>query len=76
MLTAVWLTAHAVQAEADWSQLPTTSPDEQRTITLSLTHAVNLVKTVQDIGRMPFTEFVSLYTVSSHCLTCAKHLAT
>lgn len=62
------LTARLVQAEADWSQLPATSPDEQRTITLSLTHGVNLVKTVQDIARMPFTEFSSLYTVSSLCV--------
>ncbi|DBA95755.1 TPA: hypothetical protein ACH3X1_001309 [Trebouxia sp. C0004] len=60
-------------AEADWSHLPASASDQQRTLVLSVTDGVDLVRTVQDISRMPFTEFVSLYTAYTRkirqCLT-------
>lgn len=64
---------HFSQAEADWSHLPASVSDQQRTVVLSVTDGEDLVRTVQDISRMPFTEFVSLYTVGSHhmLITCS-----
>ncbi|KAL0055425.1 hypothetical protein WJX82_000314 [Trebouxia sp. C0006] len=60
-------------AEADWSHLPASISDQQRTLILSVTDGEDLVRSVQDISRMPFTEFVSLYTAYarkiSQCLT-------
>ena len=63
---------HFSQAEADWSHLPASLSDQQRTVVLSVTDGEDLIRSVQDISRMPFTEFVSLYTVGScHMLiTC------
>lgn len=64
---------HVSQAEADWSHLSASVSDQQRTVVLSVTDGEELVRTVQDISRMPFTEFVSLYTVGSHhmLITCS-----
>ncbi len=63
---------HVSQAEADWSHLPATASDQQRTIVLSVTDGEDLIRSVQDISRMPFTESVSLYTVGFHhtLITC------
>lgn len=64
---------HVSQAEADWSHLPASVSDQQRTLVLSVTDGEDLARSVQDISRMPFTEFVSLYTVGSHhmLITCS-----
>ncbi len=64
---------HVSQAEADWTHLPASVSDQQRTLVLSVTDGEDLARSVQDISRMPFTEFVSLYTVGSHhmLITCS-----
>ena len=52
-----------LQGTGDWSDLATVSGDAQETITLTVLGNC-LVKTVQDVAAMPFTEFATLYAVS------------
>ncbi len=71
MFAQIWHLWHLTtyyfsQAEADWSHLPASVSDQQRTLVLSVTGGEDIVRSVQDISRMPFTEFVSLYTVGPH----------
>ena len=65
---------HVSQAEADWTHPPASVSDQQRTLVLSVTDGEDLARSVQDISRMPFTEFVSLYTVGSHHMLIACSL--
>lgn len=59
------------QAEADWSHLPASISDQQRTLILSVTDGEDLVRSVQDISRMPFTEFVKYKARAPHPLQIA-----
>ncbi len=48
----------------NWSNLKNLPGGVTETITLTILPDQELVKTVQDVGAMPFTEFVTLYSVS------------
>ena len=54
-----------LQGTGDWSNLATVSGGAQETITLTVL-GKNLVKTVQDVAAMPFTEFATFYAVSQN----------
>ena len=60
-----------MQGGTDWSGLPTTSADSHQTITLTVLAGQELVKTVQDVGSMAFTEFAALYAVGTYKTTAA-----
>ncbi|DBA95753.1 TPA: hypothetical protein ACH3X1_001307 [Trebouxia sp. C0004] len=49
-------------ADVDWSNLTSRANDHQQRITLTVLTNQRLVKTIPEVGRMPFTEFASLYT--------------
>ena len=53
-----------IQVTAGWASPPNSPSGAQKTISLTLLGNQPLVRTVQDIGRMPFTEFAALYAVS------------
>ncbi len=53
-----------MQSQGDWSNLTTASGDAQETIMLTVLGDQVLVKTAQDVGAMPFTEFAMVYAVS------------
>ena len=48
--------------------------DDQQRITLTVLPNQVLVKTIPEVGRMPFTEFASLYAVSLLCLQLTAHV--
>lgn len=54
-----------LQGTGDWSNLATVSGGAKETITLTVL-GKNLVKTVQDVAAMPFTEFATFYAVSQN----------
>ncbi len=67
--------SHGLQADADWSNLTSSvAGDDQQRITLTVLPNQVLVKTIPDVGRMPFTEFASLYAVSLLCLQLTVHV--
>lgn len=41
----------------------THTADASRTITLTVLGGLDMVKSIQDVGKMPFTEFSTLYAV-------------
>ena len=53
------------QAAVDWANAPSTASDDQRTIVLTVLDDQDLVKSVREVGQMPFTAFAALYSVSS-----------
>ena len=54
-----------MQAAVDWANAPSTASDEQRTIVLTVLDDQDLVKSVREVGQMPFTAFAALYSVST-----------
>ena len=53
-----------MQSQGDLSHLTTASGDAQETIMLTVWGDQVLVKSAQDVGAMPFTEFATIYAVS------------
>lgn len=69
--------SYGLQADADWSQVTSTmAGDAQQRIALTVLPNQFLIKTVQEFGRMPFTEFTSFYSVRQHTLLTWLHSAT
>lgn len=69
--------SYGLQADADWSQVTSTmAGDAQQRIALTVLPNQFLIKTVQELGRMPFTEFTSLYSVRQRTLLTWLHSAT
>ena len=54
-----------MQAAVDWANAPSTASDDQRTIVLTVLDDQDLVKSVREVGQMPFTAFAALYSVRS-----------
>ncbi len=59
------VTCLILQGTGDWSNLATVSGDAKETITWTVL-GKSLVKTVQDVAAMPFTEFATLYAVDQN----------
>ena len=53
-----------VQGEDDWRTLTSSAIDQTQTIKLTVLDNQLLVKSVDDVSTMPFTEFSTLYAVS------------
>ncbi len=53
----------ALQGEGDWSNLAIASGGATGTIKLTVLSDQTLIKSVQDVGAMPFAEFATLYSV-------------
>ncbi len=60
--SVIWL---ILQGTGDWSNLATIFGAAKETITLTVL-GKSLVKTVQDVAAMPFTEFATFYAVSQN----------
>ena len=61
-----------LQVTSGWTSPPSSPSDAQKSISLTLLGNPPIVKTVQDVGKMPFTEFTALYAVS-HPSALAAH---
>lgn len=61
-----------MQAQADWGEISSISSAAPQTIVLTSLDDQPLIKTVQEVGQMPFTEFATLYAVRAmqHARQC------
>ena len=58
-----YLAVLPLQVTTGWISPPSSTSGAQKTITLTLPSNQPVIKTVQDVGNMPFTEFAALYAV-------------